>query len=77
MTLTSRSHLSVREKRQGGKAKYADPKGKHIYENTPMAHRSNGRAGEVVACNAGRAGTVGPRSVWLYFKIGFPKVMIF
>jgi hypothetical protein len=77
MTLMSRSHLSVREKRQGSKAKYTNPKGKHICENMPMAHRSNGRAGEAVAYGAGRAGTAGPGLVWPYFKFGFPTVMIF
>jgi hypothetical protein len=45
MTLTSGAHLSVREKRQGAKAKYTNPKGKHIRDNTPTRRRPTVRDG--------------------------------
>jgi hypothetical protein len=77
MTLMSRAHLLVREKRQGAKAKYTNPKGKCIHQNTPMAHRPSGPAGEVAAYGAGWAGLVGPELVRLDFKRVFPTVMIF
>jgi hypothetical protein len=63
MTLTSGAHLSVREKRQGAKAKYTNPKEKHICENTPTAHRPSGAAGEAAAYGVGQAGVVRPGPV--------------
>jgi hypothetical protein len=56
--------------------KYTNPKGKHIRENTPPAHRPSGSAGEVVAYNVGWADSVGPGSIRPDFKRGFPIVMI-
>jgi hypothetical protein len=77
MTLMSGAHLSVREKRQGAKVKYTNPKGKYIRENTPVAHRPSGPAREAVSCGMGWASAVGPGPVRPNFKRGFPTVMIF
>jgi hypothetical protein len=52
--LTSRSHKSVRGKRQGAKVKDTNPKGKHICENTPVAHGLSGLTEEAVAYGMGR-----------------------
>jgi hypothetical protein len=77
MTLVSGAHLLVREKRQGAKAKYTNPKGKHIRENMPTTHRPSGPAGEVVAYGARWASMAGPGPVEPDFKRRFPTVMIF
>jgi hypothetical protein len=54
--LTSGARMPTSGKRQGDTVKDTNPKGKHICENTPMAHRPSGPAEEVMA--NGMGGTV-------------------